>query len=192
GGYSRGGGRPRGSAWGHYSRAAPGGRRARGLHPENKLIALSRIHEENAMLAKLTLGLGVCLLALGSGRADEEKNGPLEGVYVIVAGEEGGKKAPASHIKGTTVRFTRDTVTVTDKAKKHTYAASYKLDTGKKPWRITMKATLGPDKGKEAKGLVEKKGDTVRLIYALPGGEMPTTFKTKDKQLMFVMKRAKK
>ena len=39
-----------------------------------------------------------------------------------------------------------------------------------------------------AKGLIEKDGDTVRLIYALPDGQTPTEFKTGEKQLMFVMK----
>jgi hypothetical protein len=29
----------------------------------------------------------------------------------------------------------------------------------------------------------------VRLIYALPAGEVPVGFKTKEKQLMFVMKK---
>ena len=43
-----------------------------------------------------------------------------------------------------------------------------------------------------AKGLIEKKGDTVKLIYALPGGETPTEFKTKEKQLMFVLKNERK
>ncbi len=30
----------------------------------------------------------------------------------------------------------------------------------------------------------------MRLIYALPTGEIPSAFKTKEKQLMFVMKKA--
>ncbi len=60
-----------------------------------------------------------------------------------------------------------------------------------------MKSKITPytdKKGEEvtAKGLIEKDGDTVKLIYALPGGEMPTEFKTKEKQLMFVMKNENK
>ena len=42
-----------------------------------------------------------------------------------------------------------------------------------------------------AKGLIEKEDDTVRIIYALPGGDLPTEFRTKDKQLLFVMKKVK-
>ena len=40
--------------------------------------------------------------------------------------------------------------------------------------------------------MIEKKGDEIRLIYALPGGEEPTEFGTKEKQLMFVMKNTSK
>jgi hypothetical protein len=44
--------------------------------------------------------------------------------------------------------------------------------------------------GEIARGLIEQEGETVRLIYALPTGEIPTEFKTKEKQLMFVLKKA--
>jgi hypothetical protein len=43
--------------------------------------------------------------------------------------------------------------------------------------------------GEVARGLIQKEGNTVRLVYALPEGEIPTEFKTKEKQLMFVMKK---
>jgi len=38
-------------------------------------------------------------------------------------------------------------------------------------------------------GIVEVNGDTVRLCYNLPGGDIPTDFKTKDRQHCFVLKR---
>ena len=43
--------------------------------------------------------------------------------------------------------------------------------------------------GGTAEGLIKRDGNTVMLIYALPGGETPTEFKTKEKQQMFTMKR---
>ena len=42
----------------------------------------------------------------------------------------------------------------------------------------------------EAVGLVKREGDTVTLIYALPGGKPPTEFKTQERQNLFVLKRA--
>ena len=141
--------------------------------------------------AILTFGL-MAAVAVGAGRAADDKKGDagakLAGAYTIVSGEESGKKLPDEHIKGAIVQFSNDEVIVTDRNKKQTYAAKYKLDTSKKPWHITMTATLAPQKGEMAKGLVEKEGGTLKLIYALPGGGEPTDFKTKDKQLMFVLK----
>ena len=48
--------------------------------------------------------------------------------------------------------------------------------------------------GEIARGLIQQDKDddnVVRLIYALPTGEIPKEFKTKEKQLMFVMKKQK-
>jgi uncharacterized protein (TIGR03067 family) len=142
------------------------------------------------MRTTLTLGVAALLLAGAAAAADDAGGASqLVGTYTIVAGEKFGQKEPADRVKDITVRFTDKEVVVTDKDKKQVYAASYKLATNQKPWRITMVSTLAPSAGQTAKGLIEKKGDTVRLIYAEGGGEMPTDFKTKDKQLMFVMKK---
>jgi len=151
-------------------------------------------------MTRLTLSLAAVALALAAVRAEDGKSatkdsfGPsaLVGAYTIESGEKEGKKEPPERIKGTTVLFTKDTITVTDKSKKHAYVASYKLDTSAKPCKITMKSTQAPTAGEVAKGLVMKKGDTVKLIYALPGGDEPTEFKTKNKQMLFVLKPLKK
>lgn len=142
----------------------------------------------------ITLGLATLLLASQPVRS-EEKAGEkkdskprLAGTYTIVAGEREGQKEPEARIKGDMVRFTEDTIIVTDKNKKETYVATYKVDWSKKPGVITMKAVNAKEKDEVVRGLIEKEGDTVRLIYSLPGGEMPTTFKTTKKQLMFVLK----
>ncbi len=149
------------------------------------------------------LGLTACLLATPSAVLAQQPDQPntksapeeLLGAYTIVSGEKYGDKEPADRLAGTTVRFADDAIIVLDKEKKEVYAQTYKVDTTSTPWKITMTSKITPytPKGKDAggdmvaKGLIEKKGDTVRLIYALPGGEMPTEFKTKEKQLMFVM-----
>jgi uncharacterized protein (TIGR03067 family) len=141
----------------------------------------------------IAFGLAACLVAVGRSTAEDKSGMNLAGNYTIVAGEREGQKETPEHIQGTAVTFTGNTVTVTDKDKKETYVATYKLDTSKNPAVIMMTEKTGPTKGERARGLIEKDGDTVKLIYALPGGEMPTGFdKTKDKQLMFVLKRNQK
>ena len=118
----------------------------------------------------------------------------LVGRYTITSGEKEGSKEPEERIKGTTVTFTKDSVIVADKDKKEVYSATYKLDTTTTPAQITMTSKVKDDAGEVARGLIQQDKDdknVVRLIYALPTGELPTEFKTKEKQLMFVMKKEK-
>ncbi len=114
----------------------------------------------------------------------------LVGRYVIVSGERYGLKEPEERIKGTIVVFTKDSVVVTDKERKEIYTASYTLKTTTNPCDITMTSRSESSAGEIARGLIQKEGNQLRLIYALPTGEIPSGFKTKEKQLMFVMKKA--
>jgi len=133
---------------------------------------------------------------------DKDKPNPsgapsdLIGAYTIVSGEKYGEKEPAERIEGVTVRFAEDAIIVLDKDKKEVYAQTYKIDTKSKPWKIKLKSKITPYSEKTgdsiSEGLIEKDGDTVKLIYAVPGGDTPTEFKTKEKQLLFVMKNMKK
>ena len=55
-----------------------------------------------------------------------------------------------------------------------------------------MTSQVEGSSGEIARGLIQQDKDddnVVRLVYALPTGETPTEFKTKEKQLMFVMKK---
>jgi uncharacterized protein (TIGR03067 family) len=143
----------------------------------------------------LPAGLVALFLAVAPARPADKDAGNdalnLAGEYAVVAGEKFGQKEPEDRIKGTKVRFTADRIVVTDK-QKETYVATYKVDRSKKPHTITMTGADPSSQGMVAKGLIEKDGDTVRLVYALPGGEMPKDFTTKDKQLLFVLKATNK
>lgn len=124
-------------------------------------------------------------------KVDEKKAAvSLEGGYTIVSGEHDGKAIPEAEIKGSVVRFTGDKIVGTDKDKKEFFASNYTLDTTKTPWVITMKSTQ--PKEATAVGLIKKDGDTITIIYALPGGEAPKEFKTKEKQNLFVLKNMNK
>ncbi len=154
------------------------------------------------MKATTTLALGLCacgfLLNVPARSDDGQKPtisgepSDLIGGYTIISGEKFGYKEPNERIEGTTVRIADDAIIVLDKDKKEVYAQTYKIDTSTKPWKITLKSKITPKnqgtEDAEAKGLIKKEGDIVTIIYALPGGATPTEFKTKEKQLMFVMK----
>ena len=148
--------------------------------------------------------------ACGVATADDEKMAKLElkGGYTIVKGERDGEPIPAERIKGALIRFKDDETIGTDKDKKELYVAKYKLDTSKTPWKIMMTTVekkkadgTGKKAGKDysadeasTTGLIKKEGDTIVIIYALPGGKEPTDFKTKkgDKTQMFWLKNQNK
>lgn len=162
------------------------------------------------LLATLVVFASVCGLASADDKSkpdDKTKTGDakLSGTYTIVSGEENGKAVPKDHIDGSIVVFTETSVIGTDKAKKEFFSATYTVDTSKTPWHIHM-TNAGPadkkdtdgkkgtgdnkkDTEKSSEGLIKVDGDTVTVIYALPGGKAPTEFKTADKQNMFVLKR---
>jgi uncharacterized protein (TIGR03067 family) len=112
----------------------------------------------------------------------------LEGQHQVTAAERSGKPLEESIIKGITFRFAGEKVTAATKEGKSFLTAEYTLDVAKKPCAIVMKLTEGSDKGKELRGLVERNGDTIRVIYAAPGTEAPTEFKTKENQVMYTLK----
>jgi uncharacterized protein (TIGR03067 family) len=112
----------------------------------------------------------------------------LVGRYVIVSGEKFGEKEPEERIKGTIVTFSKETVVVEDKDKKELYSATYKLDSTKNPSTIVMTSKVESSAGEVARGLIKREGDELHLVYALPTGEIPQGFKTREKQLMFVMR----
>ena len=139
------------------------------------------------------IGPALALLGLGQLRSDDKKDAAttLDGKYTLVSGEKFGKPIPEERIKGHTVRFMDDKIVAFDNNNKEVYVATFKIDREQKPWVISM-TSLVPDKGHRAQGLIERKGDEVRLIYSLKAGDTPKEFKTIDQQLLMVLKRVEK
>lgn len=131
---------------------------------------------------------GATLLTSGLSADEKKAAAKLEGKYMIVSGEEDGKPVPDNRVEGAIVRFTPKEIVSTNKDKTEVFAATYTLDTTKKPWAIKMKSTK-PKEG-DATGLIKQEGDTLTLVYSLPDVPAPTGFKTKEKgQHLFVMKK---
>jgi uncharacterized protein (TIGR03067 family) len=142
-------------------------------------------------LALVLVVVAAGLMATAARSGDGKGKGPtpkeLVGVYKITAGEHGGKPIPEAELKADRVTITEDAITLVDKSNNKVYAATYKLDGGK----LHM-VSIEPKKGETADGLIKKEGDTVTLIYALPGGKAPTEFKTHAMQQMFTLKKTAK
>jgi len=141
-------------------------------------------------LRALAVATGFAFLGLTADAADEKPM--LDGQHQVTAGERDGKPMDENVLKGCTFRFAGEKVTAATKDGAAFLTAEYTLDSAKKPCVIVMKLTEGSDKGKELRGLVERNGDTIRIIYAAPGAEAPTEFKTKQNQAMYTLKADKK
>jgi len=115
----------------------------------------------------------------------------LTGAYAIVSVEKNGEKLPDKLVQGQMVRISPDHIFVVDHENKQTIVATYRLNASTVPWCIMMLSVL-PQPGQEARGLVKREGDLVWLIYHLPGGDAPTEFKTKQKQLLVVLRKLSK
>jgi uncharacterized protein (TIGR03067 family) len=134
--------------------------------------------------------MGLTAYSMANSAQDTEKP-KLEGQHEVVSGERDGKPIAEADIKGATFRFTDDKVVGATRDGTAFLTADYTLDASKMPCAIVIKITEGTDKGKELHGLVERKVDTVRIIYAAPGAEKPTEFKTKENQAMYTLKAGK-
>jgi uncharacterized protein (TIGR03067 family) len=131
----------------------------------------------------------VAVLAVPALAQDGQKaNDKLDGTYVATSGEREGKAVTEDQLRGVTFRFDGDKMTITDRTGKEIHSCTHTLDTSSKPWKIHMKMTDSKTGDKTATGLIEKTGDTIRIVYPLAGGDTPTEFKTKEKQEMYTLK----
>jgi uncharacterized protein (TIGR03067 family) len=144
--------------------------------------------------------LGVTVFVLASVMAaDKDKDdGKLDpakliGTWSYVSGEEDGKKKTADDLKGGTVEITKDTITL--KSADATYVIKYTLDTKQTPAHISLEITKGPQgEGAKSEGIIELKGDELKLCYPPMGGAAPKEFSAKEgsKMHFWVLKPKKK
>jgi uncharacterized protein (TIGR03067 family) len=120
--------------------------------------------------------------------ADPTDRPKLEGQHAIVAVERDGKPLDDATFNGATIRFTEDKLVGANKDGSEFLTADYTVNDAKKPCAINLKVTSGSNKGKELPGLIERKDNQIRIVFALPGGQPPTEFKTGENQAMYTLK----
>jgi len=101
----------------------------------------------------------------------------VEGTWVLVSGEDDGKKLSGESLKNARLTFEGDKHTV--KVGDTTFTGTHKLDSTKKPKTIDISDTDGPFKGKTVLGIYELDGNEFRLCYAPPGKDRPKDFSAK-------------
>jgi uncharacterized protein (TIGR03067 family) len=143
-------------------------------------------------MTPLVLGLALTLAAPAPKKSDEEPTAKLDGEWVVESFEGAPGDAPPP---GTiTMRFADGKINITEPGGKgKTEEAGYSVDMTKKPATIDIKKK--PDKGPEelVQGIIEIKGDTMKLCFSRDGATRPTAFKADpDKGVMMInLKRVK-
>lgn len=143
------------------------------------------------------LVLSVSVLSLAGGFADDKKEEKLDatkvvGTWTITSGTKFGEAIDKESTKGTIVIDKEKIQIKAGDSVEH--EMTYKLDTTKTPAHIDMQGTVGPAKGSSTEGIIEVKGDVLKLCYSFPGEKRPTAFESKkdSKDLYFELKPAKK
>ena len=130
-------------------------------------------------------------------RADDEKKGDkfdaakMVGTWTYESGEKNGEKLDKDHFKDSKVVVTKETITLEGPQGK--FVIKYTLDTKKNPVGLSMTMTESPfGAGAMAQGIVELKGDELKICYAAEG-EAPKKFEAKEgsNHHLFVLKRSK-
>jgi uncharacterized protein (TIGR03067 family) len=106
----------------------------------------------------------------------------IGGGYTVASGERDGKPFPKEALQDAIMRVTESRIVGTDRDRRELIVATYTLNTTKTPWTLELRHYGAKEL---TAGLVKKDGYKLTIIFALPGGEAPTEFKTKDKQVMF-------
>jgi uncharacterized protein (TIGR03067 family) len=141
-------------------------------------------------IAALALGLG--LVGFVGVTAAQEKKGEapkLEGKYKLVSGKVNGKDID-EEAKKSDYTITADKITI--KGKEGSFVMGYKLNPKTTPVGIDMEILEGPEgtKGAKAEGIVELKGDLLKLAYSMDKDKRPKNFEGKEGNV-FELKKAK-
>src|SRR5262249_3685871 len=144
------------------------------------------------------VGAWLVLAALVSVRADAQDKGDkfdaakLDGTWKFVSGVKNGEKLTADQLKSQTVTIAKNTLTL--KSPDATFVMKFELDTKKSPVGIKLEITESPfGPGAKAAGIIELKGDELKLCYAPLEGDAPKMFEAKEgsKAHLFNLKRSK-
>jgi uncharacterized protein (TIGR03067 family) len=140
-----------------------------------------------------TFGLAFGLIAglALTGRAEDKKDAKLDlsGKYTLVGGKKNGAEVD-DKAKKATYTITADTITIAGGDAK--FVIGYKVKPNTTPAEIDLSISDGPDgtKGTPAVGIVELKGDVLKLAYSLDKDKRPKNFDGKG-DFFFELKKDK-
>jgi uncharacterized protein (TIGR03067 family) len=162
-------------------------------------VGYGTVPKDKERTLKTPMWLGACAVVLavcpfgatGQDKDDKFDAAKLVGTWKYVSGVKDGKKLDAADLKDQTVTITKETFTLKSK---DTFVMKYVVDAKNKPIGIKFEITESPfGPGAKAEGIIELKGDELKICYAPLAGAAPKTFESKEgsKYHLFVLKRAK-
>ena len=139
-------------------------------------------------ITALALGLGL-LASAGLAGQDKDEAPKIEGKYKLTGGKRDGKEIGDESKKGE-YTITADKITI--KGQDASFVMGYKIDPKTKPMNIDMEILEGVEgtKGAKAEGIIEMKGDVLKLAYSTEKGKRPKDFDGKE-GFMFEFKKDK-
>jgi uncharacterized protein (TIGR03067 family) len=126
------------------------------------------------LLAAL-LGVSCLVVTAADDKFDQDK---LNGTWKVSGGKKGGTDA-SDDAKKTTVTFTKDKMVMEMKTPMGDmkFEFKYTIDAKATPAAIDLEITEGPiGKGEKRKGIIELKGDDLKLAYPPEEGDRPAKF----------------
>jgi len=129
-------------------------------------------------MTPLVLGLALAVAAPASKKSDDPPPAKLEGDWVVESFEGPKGDAPPGTI---TFHFADGKISITEPQRKGSAEeVDYTADLTKKPATIDIKPRVGGPGGgpdKLVQGIIEIKGDTIRLCFGKDAAERPKEFK---------------
>jgi uncharacterized protein (TIGR03067 family) len=126
--------------------------------------------------APLLVAVGL-LVAAAPPKQKESAEG-LDGTWLMVGGEDGGKPLPPDLVKSTRLTIKGDHYTL--RTGDDTGGGTLALNAQARPPAIDSTASDGPWKGQTIHGIYRLRGDEFTVCFAPPGKERPTQFTTKS------------
>lgn len=145
-------------------------------------------------LAALALVLGFGFAVVAEEKKSDLTADKLAGEWSFVSGKKMGEAIEKDRLN-TKTTWTKDTITI-PAGPDQKFVMKFTLDTSKTPATIDMEIKEGPVNEGKAIGIIELKGDELKLCYVpLMGADekRPTKFESTEdyKTFLFVMKKAK-
>ncbi len=161
-----------------------------GVKYDTKLAKYSSVADqaESGMNA-FVLGLAFTLAAPAPKETPKEAP-KIEGEWIVESFDGDGEKGPDGSVL---FLFTDTKVTTKEGKRDKAEEAGYTVDLKKKPATIDIRPGRPGGKEEIVLGIIEVKGDVMKLCFTKEGGERPTEFKgNKDKRTaMITLKRVK-